>query len=77
VANAVQLATLPSKYRAGGHTLDDSRGVPRRSVPPERRERIKSDRVRGWKCETAVKTNIAARAKRSAPVHESAGATYL
>src|SRR5262245_10247888 len=34
--------------------------------------RIKSDRVRGWKCEIAVNTNIAANATRSAPVQESA-----
>src|SRR5262245_56381181 len=34
--------------------------------------RIKSDRVRGWKCEMAVNTNIAASATRSAPVQESA-----
>ncbi len=32
--------------------------------------RIRSRRVRGWKCDTAVNTNIAAKANTSAPVHE-------
>src|SRR5262245_13398583 len=34
--------------------------------------RIRSRRDPGWKCDTAVKTNMTTRAKRSAPLHESA-----